>query len=94
MQTERVTFLTTPKVKAALSARAAALGISTGEYIRRKVEDEEALTPDQEAELAAVVEQVNEAIPKMSEALDRMSRSASAVHREIDAFLREKGIRG
>jgi hypothetical protein len=93
MQTERVTFLTTPRIKAALAERAAALGISTGEYIRRKVEDDEDLTPVQEAELAALVDQVNEAVPRMTEALDRMSAQARSLHEEMDAFLREKGIR-
>ena len=72
MQTERVTFLTTPKFKVALAKRAAAQGISVGEYIRRKVEDDEELTPEQEAELAALVEQVNESVPKMNESIDAM----------------------
>ena len=59
MQTERVTFLTTSEGKAAIAARAAARGISLGEYIRRKVEEEDEPTPEQEAELAALVAQVN-----------------------------------
>ena len=70
MQSERVTFLTTPQVKAALTARAAARGVSVGEYIRRKVEDEDELTPEQEAELGALVAQVNEAVPKMNASID------------------------
>ena len=93
MQTERVTFLTTRKGKSAIAARAAAQGISVGEYIRRKVEDDDELTPAQEAELAMVVEQVNEAMPKMNAALDEISARARAVHEEMDAFLREKGVR-
>ena len=93
MQTERVTFLTTRKAKAAIAARAAARGISVGEYIRQKVEDEDDLTPEQEAELAMLVEQANETMPKMIAALDQISTRAQAVHEEVDAFLREKGIR-
>ncbi len=72
MQTERVTFLTTPQAKASLAARAAAQGVSIGEYIRRKVEDDEDMTPEQEAELAMLVEQVNEAMPKMNASIDAM----------------------
>ncbi len=93
MQTERVTFLTTPKFKATLAARAAARGISIGEYIRRKVEDDEELTPEQEAELAVLVEQVNEAVPKMQESLDEMSRELRSTHEEVDRVLREMGVR-
>lgn len=93
MQTERVTFLATSGFKAALVSRAAAMGISTGEYIRRKVEDDGGVTPEQEAELVALTAQVNEAIPKMAAALDRMSAGAQSLHEEMDAFLREKGVR-
>ena len=92
MQTERVTFLTSPEGKAAIAARAAASGISVGEFIRRKVEDD-AATPEEEAELAALVEQVNEAFPKMKASLDSIGRTLKQSHAEIDAFLREKGIR-
>ena len=44
MQTERVTYLTTPAQKALLARRAAAHGISMGEYLRRKAEGEDELT--------------------------------------------------
>lgn len=93
MHSERVTFLTTSNFKAALVSRAAAMGLSTGEYIRRKIEDDEEMTPDQEAELIALTAQVNEAVPKMAAALARMSAQAQALHEEMDAFLREKGVR-
>ena len=93
MQTERVTFLTTPDTKAALAARAAAQGVSLGEYIRRRVENEDDVTPQQEAELAALVEQVNEAVPRMETALDEMSRKLRTTHQEVDRLLREMGAR-
>lgn len=93
MQTERVTFLTTPQRKAALASRAAALGLSTGEYIRRKVEDDEELTPEQEAELRVLVEQVNEAVPKMAASLDEMTQKLRSTHEEVDRLLREMGAR-
>jgi signal transduction protein with GAF and PtsI domain len=94
MQSERVTILMTPDRKARVASRAAARGISMGEYLRRKIEDEEdELTPAQEAELAVLVEQVNEAIPRMNASLDQMSETLRKTNMELDAFLREKGIR-
>lgn len=72
MQTERVTILMTPAKKAALAKRAAAQHMSIGQYVRRKVEDDDELTPEQEAELAILVAQANEAIPKMTASIDAM----------------------
>ena len=93
MQTERVTFLTSAENKAALASRAAALGLSTGEYIRRRVDEEEQITPEQEAELAVLVEQVNEAVPKMRASIENMIERMDAAHQKVDAFLREIGVR-
>ena len=93
MQTERVTILMTPAKKAALAARAAARHMSIGQYVRRKVEGEEDLTPEQEAELAALVEQVNKAVPKMEASLDEMSRTLRETHERVDRMLREMGAR-
>ncbi|HEX8225081.1 MAG TPA: hypothetical protein VF605_14780 [Allosphingosinicella sp.] len=93
MQTERVTFLTSRTGKAAIAKRAAAQGVSMGEYVRRKVEDEDELTAEQEAELAALVAQANEAIPKMRESLDRSIDIIESTRREVDAMLREAGLR-
>lgn len=93
MQTERVTFLTSRTGKAALAKRAAAQGVSMGEYVRRRVEDEPELTAEQEAELAALVAEANEAIPKMRDSMDRMLETLDKTHRETDAFLREMGVR-
>ena len=93
MQTERVTFLMSPARKAAVAARAASHGISLGEYVRRKVEDDDDLTPEQEAELAVLVAEANAAIPKMRDSMDRMIATLDATHAKVDAFLREAGIR-
>lgn len=93
MQTERVTILMTPAKKAALAARAAARHMSVGQYVRRKVEDEDELTPEQEAEFAALVSQVNAIVPGMAASLDDMSARARELHEELDTFLREKGVR-
>ena len=94
MQTERVTILMTPSRKAQVASRAAARGISMGEYLRRKVEDEDdELTPEQEAELAELIKQANIAIPAMAESLDRMSEKLQKTSAEIDKTLRAAGIR-
>lgn len=93
MQTERVTILMTPAKKAALAARAAAQHISVGQYVRRKVEDEDDLTPEQEAELALLVAEVNKAVPRMIEQLDQMSATLQATHDKVDRTLRDAGMR-
>ena len=93
MQTERVTYLTTPTRKALLAQRAAAQGISMGEYLRRRAEDPDELTTDEEAALAALVAEVNEATPKMLASIDRMIERMDESHRETDKFLRKMGVR-
>jgi hypothetical protein len=94
MQTERVTILMTPDRKARVASRAAARGISMGEYLRRKIEDDEDdLTPEQEAELAELVKQANIAIPEMIATLDEMSEMLRQTNGEIDRTLREAGLR-
>lgn len=93
MQTERVTYLTTRSGKAALAKRAAAQGVSMGEYVRRRVEGDDELTVEQEAELAALVAEANAVIPKIREALDRSSERLEATHLKVDTLLREMGIR-
>jgi hypothetical protein len=93
MRTARVTVLMKPEEKAEMEANAARLGISSGEYVRLAVDNFDKPTAAEEAELAVLVEEVNDAIPKMRASLDRMSRTARDLHKEMDAFLREKGIR-
>ncbi|MBB4153768.1 hypothetical protein GGQ80_001674 [Sphingomonas jinjuensis] len=84
MQTERVTILMTPAKKAELAARAAAHRMSIGQYVRRKVEEEdEQLTPEQEAELALLVAQANQAIPAMVASLDKMIETVRATSVDI-----------
>ena len=92
MRTERVTFLTTPEAKAAITARAAQRGMSTGEYIRLAVENMPEET-DEELELAALVAQVNEALPDMQASIGRMTDVLRKTHEEVDQALRAAGIR-
>ena len=95
MQTERVTFLTTPAHKAALDAFATNSGMSVGHVVREATSHFIAQpTPAEEAELAALVEQVNDALPKMNASIDRIIATMDRSHRKVDGLLREMGIRG
>ena len=93
MRTARTTVLMTPEEKATLEKRAARLGVSSGEYIRLAVDNYEKISPEEEAELAALVEEANVAIPRMAAMLDRMSRTLRETHEDIDRSLRAAGIR-
>ena len=98
MQTERVTFLTSPDQKAKLDAYAALKGQSVGQVLREAssryiAEETDEISAGQEAELAALVAEVNAAMPKMSEALDDMIRTLDETHQHVDRTLRAAGIR-
>ena len=96
MQTERVTFLTSREQKAALDAFAARRGESVGNVVREAAARYITQTRDEseeEAELAALVEQVNEALPKMNASIDEMIEALRSTHEEVDRTLRAAGIR-
>lgn len=93
MQTSRLTVLMTPDRKSDIEQRASKMGVSSGEYIRLAVDNYEEVSAEQEAELAALVAQVNAAIPKMRASLQRSSAVLKETHAEMDAFLREAGAR-
>ena len=96
MQTERVTFLTTPDHKAALDAIAVSNGQSVGHVDPRGLTSQYIGQPTEaeDAELAMLVQQANEAIPKIAWfALIRMIAALDASHSKVDAFLREAGVR-
>ncbi|HEX5238254.1 MAG TPA: hypothetical protein VFW39_07320 [Sphingomicrobium sp.] len=93
MRTARATVLMTPDEKATIEERAASMGVSSGEYIRLAVDNFEKISPQQEAELAALVEEANKAIPEMAAMLDKMSADLRETHEEVDRMLREAGIR-
>ncbi len=94
MQTERVTFLTSREHKAALDAFASKRGESVGNVVREATAKYIGQpTEEEEAELAVLVAQVNEAIPKMHASIDRMIETLDKSHRETDAFLRKMGVR-
>ncbi|MBA4747333.1 MAG: hypothetical protein H2056_01330 [Sphingopyxis sp.] len=96
MQTERVTYLTSAEHKAQLEAFAKSRGESVGNVLREAARQYIAQPRDpqeEEAELAALVVEVNKAIPKMEAALDEMSRKMRETHAEVDRMLREMGAR-
>jgi hypothetical protein len=94
MQTERVTYLTSNRGKALLARKASAMGVSMGEYLRRRVEDEEdELTPGQDAELKALIAEMNVALPKIQAALDQSSQVLQDLHCENEQFFAERGVR-
>ena len=94
MHTERVTYLATAEQKAALEAFAKERGESVGSVLRDAAAQYMGQpTEEEEAELAALTEQVNEAIPKMAAAFDRMIERLDQTHAKVDAMLRETGYR-
>lgn len=94
-QTERVTYLTNAEQKAALEAFAKARGESVGSVLREAVAEYMGQpSAEEEAELIALTQQVNEAIPRMNAKLAAISESIQALRAENDAFFRDKGIRG
>lgn len=93
MQTERVTYLTNAEQKAALEAFAKARGESVGSVLREATARYMAQpTGEEEAELAALAEQVNAAIPRINSSLRQMSESIHKLRAESDTFYRKKGL--
>ena len=90
MQTERVTFLASPAVKARMMKRAEASGVSLGEYIRRKADEDDDITPEQEAELSTLAHELEQAMPEMREDIAAMRRSIGEARAAIAAYRAEK----
>ena len=89
MQTERVTFLTTPDHKAALDAFAANSGMSMGHVVReattRYIADG---AKDEEADVkAAAIEEVERALPEMQQDLLDIRASIAAARAAIAVAL-------
>jgi hypothetical protein len=93
MQTDRLTILVEPAYKAAIARQAAVRGVSTSEHVRNALDSFESISDVDEAELVALVTQVNQAIPKMQATLIRTCEKMEALHAEMDAFFKEKGVR-
>lgn len=88
MQTERVTFLTTPDHKAALDAFAAGSGHSVGHVLReaasRYLAEGEA---DEEEALALLICEVNEAVPRMRTDMQKAIAAIEQSNRAVDLIL-------
>lgn len=94
MHTERVTYLSTADQKAALEAFARARGESIGSVLREAAASYIGQpSAEEEAELIALTEYANEAIPRMVAAMDAMSANIRAVNEDVGAMLRAKGYR-
>ena len=93
MQTDRVTFLTTPDHKAALDAFATANGMSVGHVVReattRYVAEGE-LGEKERFEL--LIHVLGEALPAMHDALDRAIEGQQRLRNDIDQKLRDAGL--
>ena len=98
-QSERVTFLISRQQKAALDAFAASRGESVGNVVREataRYMAQSATTSDdnaEEAELAAIVAELVEAVPAMKASLERSAQMLNDSADEVDRMMREAGIR-
>ena len=93
MQTARVTILMSPEKKAAFDAIASKRGISTGEFFRQAGDRAANDVSAEEAELAALVSELAEAVPDMQRRLKRSARLLRESASEVDAMLRKAGVR-
>lgn len=93
MQTERVTFLTTPDQKAALDAFAAGSGKSVGHVLREASSQYMAEGGhDEEAALAAMIDEINDAVPGMRDDLRAAVAAIEAANAKIDAILSRRDL--
>lgn len=95
MQTERVTFLTTPDHKAALDAFATSSGRSVGHVLReaasRYLVEGEA---DEEEALAVLAHEVEQAVPRMQADIRAAIASIERANRVVDQILGREDERG
>ncbi|WP_203309670.1 MULTISPECIES: hypothetical protein [Sphingomonas] len=88
MQTERVTFLTTPDHKAALDAFARGSGMSVGHLVREATSRYMAEGEiSEEEELSLLVDELNVAVPKMVADIDAAIRAIEESNARVDAVL-------
>ena len=91
MQTERVTFLTTPDQKAALDAFAANSGKSAGRVLREASSQYMAEAPlNEDEKLAILVAELNEAVPAIAASFDRMTAMIEATREELRQLREER----
>jgi division protein CdvB (Snf7/Vps24/ESCRT-III family) len=94
MHSDRVTYLATAEQRAALDAFAKEREESVGSVLRDAAAQYMGQpTAEEEAELKALVEEVNKVIPQMAARLDSISRTLREAHEEVDRTLRAAGVR-
>ena len=94
MQTERVTFLTTPDHKASLDAFAKDAGMSVGHVLREastRYLAEGDMNEDERFKL--LISELDDALPHIQAALDRAIEGQQRLRSDIDRMLREAGLR-
>ena len=96
MQTERVTFLTTPDHKAALDAFATSNGISVGHLVReataRYLASPSEQKDDAEEVMALLSTEIEAMLPEWNVRMDRMEANLDHAHRVVrDALARVDG---
>jgi len=88
MQTERVTFLTSPDHKAALDAFARASGMSVGHMLREASSQYMAEAPlGDDDTAAALIAELNEAVPQMRADIRAAVAAIEAANARVDAIL-------
>jgi len=75
----RLMILMSPEERAALDAKARALGVSAGEVVRRAVEAFELGTQEEAAELRALVDAFNELHPETLRIADECHRKVAEI---------------
>ena len=89
MRTARLTVLMKPDEKAAIEARAAARGVSSGEFVRLAVDNFGKLSEEDEAELEALTRELEATIPKIHASLDSMENSIGQARAAIRKCLKQ-----
>lgn len=97
MQTERVTFLTTPDHKAALDAYARESGMSVGRVVREAtsqyIAHPQAETEEAEEVLEHVLPQIEAMLPRWNAQIDRMEANLDRAHEAVrDALAKAKEL--
>ena len=91
MQTERVTFLTTPDHKAALDAFAVGNGMSTGHVVREAtsqyIAQHSRARSDEEEALELVLPEVETAVAEMNEMIAEIRADIARTCATVDAVL-------
>lgn len=87
MQTERVTFLTTPGHKAKIDAFARESGMSVGHVVREATSRYLAESVTDEEALSILAKEVEEVVPRMRADLREAIDAIEQANRRVDAIL-------